>query len=215
MNLSKCLRVGAYENISAVNKMPRVAQIRGRLWILLAAALMLMVLGQSNQADATVIHVNTTVQGVTNGKCSLQEAIYSSEFQANRAIGATDPDSPYTTGCEPGTGDDTIELPANAVFKFDHFWDGDAHNISGPTATPVIISKIAIEGNRCKRWRWTGTGNSRLFTIAIVNVARLSLGRHRGSDAQERRHQGVPRQRAAMGVSWAVAAVWGRVGQFT
>ncbi|HZY59363.1 MAG TPA: hypothetical protein VFE56_06340, partial [Candidatus Binataceae bacterium] len=159
MNLSKCLRAGGHEKSSAVNKMPRIAQIRGPQWILLAAALMLVVLGQSNQAGAAIIHVNTTAQGVTNGNCSLQEAIYSSEFKANTAIGATDPDSPYTTGCEPGTGDDTIELPAGAVFKFDHFWDGDAHNISGPTATPVIISTITIEGNGATL-EWTGTGNS-------------------------------------------------------
>src|SRR5260370_13748225 len=73
MNLSKCLRVGGHEKSSAVNKMPRAAQIRGPQWILLAAALMLVVLGRSNQADAAIIHVNTTAQAVTNGKCSLQE----------------------------------------------------------------------------------------------------------------------------------------------
>jgi len=47
--------------------------------------------------------VNTTLQGVTNGLCSLQEAIYSSEFKANIAVGSTNPDTFYTTGCEAGT----------------------------------------------------------------------------------------------------------------
>src|ERR1700729_3810286 len=98
-------------------------------------------------AAASDIFVTTTQQGVTSGNCSLQEAIYSSEFQTNKAIDSTDPDHYYVTGCVAGTGNDTIVLPANAVLTFDHFWDGDAYNIFGPTATPIIFSNITIEGN--------------------------------------------------------------------
>src|SRR5262245_42845714 len=74
---------------------------------------------------AATIQVNTTQQGVTNGQCSLQEAIYASEFKANQAIGSTDPDTFYATGCTAGTGDDTIVLPAGALLTFDHSWEGD------------------------------------------------------------------------------------------
>ena len=129
---------------------------------------MLVAITRYSPADAATIHVNTTQQGVTTGQCSLQEAIYSSEFKTNKAIGATDPDNFYTTGCEAGTGVDTIELPSNADFNFTQFWDGDAHNIFGPTATPVIFSAITIEGNGATL-RWMGTGNSRLFAVATVN----------------------------------------------
>jgi hypothetical protein len=72
-----------------------------------------------------------------------------------------------------GTGNgDTIVLPAGAVFTFDHFWDGDAHNYMGPTATPIIFSKIVIEGNGAMlQWVDHGPapGNSRLFAIGPVN----------------------------------------------
>jgi hypothetical protein len=120
--------------------------------------------------------VNTTQPGVTNGQCSLQEAIYATEFKSNTAIGATSPDSYYTTGCIAGTGNgDTIVLPAGAVFTFDVFWDGDAHNKFGPTATPVIFSTITIEGNGATL-QWTGPGYSRLFTVATVTDADFGSG---------------------------------------
>ena len=119
-------------------------------------------------AQAT-IHVDTTDQGVTNGHCSIQEAIYATEFHSSVAISQTDPDTTYNTACVAGTGQgDTIVLPANLTFKFDHFWAGDAHNIAGPTATPLIFSNITIEGNG-STLQWTGSGNSRLFAIASID----------------------------------------------
>ncbi len=133
------------------------------------AAFLLLAFGAAHRAVAqATITVNTTQQGVTNGQCSLQEAIYATEFKSNTAIGATSPDSYYTSGCVAGTGNgDTIVLPAGAVFTFLNFWDGDAHNVFGPTATPVIFSTITIEGNGATL-QWLGAGNSRLFTIATV-----------------------------------------------
>ena len=116
--------------------------------------------------------------GVTSGQCSLQEAIYASEFKSNTAVQSTNPDVTYTTKCTAGTGDDTIVLPPGAVFTFDHFWDGDSHNIFGPTATPIISSKITIEGNGATlQWenRWS-PGNSRLFAIGTVNDENFPSG---------------------------------------
>src|SRR5215813_12010476 len=140
---------------------------RGQQWGALAALVFTVCCPQQSAAQAT-IQVTTTQQGITNGQCSLQEAIYASEFKSNTAIKSTSPDSAYTTGCVAGTGNgDTIVLPAGAVFTFDHFWDGDAYNKFGPTATPIIFSKIIIEGNGATL-QWQDTfrpGNSRLFAI--------------------------------------------------
>jgi hypothetical protein len=143
----------------------------------LFAAVLLATIGfaQRSTAQATIT-VDTTQQGVTNGQCSIQEAIYATEFQSNTAISQTDPDTPYATGCVGGTGKgDTIVLPAGAVLKFDHFWDGDAHNIFGPTATPLIISNITIEGNGATL-QWTGAGNSRLFAIGPLDDPNFPSG---------------------------------------
>jgi hypothetical protein len=148
---------------------------RGRaLNAILMAPILAAWFAQTISAEAAHIQVTTTQQGVTNGGlCSLQEAIYSSEFKFNVAIDSTDPDHLYTTGCVPGSGSDTIELPPGAVFTFDHAWDGDAHNIYGPTATPIIFSSIDIEGNGATL-QWAATfspviGNARLFAVGTVN----------------------------------------------
>src|SRR5262249_22256639 len=77
-------------------------------WPALVAALSLMMCCSQQSAVAATINVTTTQQGITNGQCSLQEAIYASEFRASTAIGSTNPDMTYTTGCTPGDGDDVI-----------------------------------------------------------------------------------------------------------
>ena len=99
-------------------------------------------------AQAT-IQVTTTNQGVSDpANCSLQEAIYSSEFKLNIAISAANPDTFYTTGCVPGTANgDTIVLPPSATFVFTADWTADAYNPTGRTATPIIFSRMTIEGN--------------------------------------------------------------------
>jgi predicted outer membrane repeat protein len=132
-------------------------------------------------AAGVTIQVNTTQQGGTVGQCSLQEAIYATELKTNEAIESTDPDSFYTTGCVAGTGNgDTIVLPPGDVFTFDHAWDEDAHNIFGPTATPIIFSNIIIEGNGATL-QWVskvgpGPGNSRLFAIGKVDDPNFPSG---------------------------------------
>ena len=118
---------------------PRFAAPGQRL-ATLAVALILGLCNAQRSAAQVTIYVNTIQQGVTPGQCSLQEAIYASEFQMKIAVRSTDPDTFYTTGCVAGTGKgDTIVLPPGAVFTFDQFWDGDAYNIYGPTATRVIF----------------------------------------------------------------------------
>ena len=118
---------------------------------------------------------------MTNGLCSLQEAIYSSEFKANIAVGSTNPDTFYTTGCEAGTAKgDRIALPGLAVFTFDHFWGGDSHNVYGPTATPVIFVPMTIEGNGATlQWMdrvGASPSNSRLFAVGKVNEPGFAVG---------------------------------------
>jgi hypothetical protein len=132
------------------------------------------------------IQVTTTQQGISQGLCSLQEAIYSSDLKTNKAIDTTLPDHFYDTGCAPGTGNDTITLPAGAVFDFGGPWL-DLHNKVGPTATPVIFSTIEIEGNGATLQSTAGVfspvlANSRLFAVVkitdsggFVGIGNLSL----------------------------------------
>ena len=143
--------------------------------IMLAAVLMLLA---SNRHCAAQVHifVDTTEAGVTQGHCSLQEAIYSSEFNANVAISTANPDIQYSTGCVPGSGNgDTIVLPTGAVLSFDRPWEQDAHNRYGPTATPIIFSKITIEGNGATL-QWVGSVSSRLFAVGTVDEPGFGSG---------------------------------------
>jgi hypothetical protein len=174
MTLLKCLLTAWCENSwTGSRQTPHFVQsrLRGPQRSLLAAALMLVVFAPRSAAQATIF-VTTTQQGVTgSGTCSLQEAIYSAEFGLNIAINATSPDSFYTTGCVPGTGyGDTIVLPTRALLSFDHFWDGDAYNPFGPTATPIIFKNITIAGNGATL-QWVGAGNSRLFAVGSVSIS--------------------------------------------
>jgi hypothetical protein len=109
---------------------------------ILAVALLLA----SSVAMANIIHVTATTQGNSNGGCSLQEAIYAANFDQNLAIDTVLPNHFYSTGCEAGSGDDTIILPPGSVFQLQSIVD-DAENPEGPTATPLIFSTITIEAN--------------------------------------------------------------------
>jgi hypothetical protein len=164
MTLATCVEKSPRNEISPFAH----GRTRGQQIAVAVVLILTMCFAQRSTAEAATIQVNTTQQGVTSGQCSLQEAIYASEFKANKAIASTDPDTVYTTGCTAGTGNDMIVLPAGAVFTFDHFWEGDSQNIYGPTATPLIFSKITIEGNGATL-QWLDSfrpGNSRLFVIA-------------------------------------------------
>lgn len=137
-----------------------------------AAVAILMAFGMPQRSSGQ-INVNTTAQGVTQGQCSLQEAIYAAEFGGNVALDQTDPDDTYNTGCSDVSGAwNTIVLPGGTV-SFDHFWDGDAHNPFGPTATPIIFKTITIEGNGTTL-QWIGAGYSRLFAVGEASITPTS-----------------------------------------
>jgi uncharacterized repeat protein (TIGR01451 family) len=136
------------------------------------AATPLFALGSAQLTEAqTTIQVTTTQQGVTDpGNCSLQEAIYAAEFGSNTALNLTDPDSFYKTGCvlQGASAPFTIVLQ-KTVYSFNTFWDRDAHNPFGLTATPIIFTNMTIQGNGATL-QWTGTGNSRLFAVGSATI---------------------------------------------
>ena len=140
-------------------------------WTAFAAILLLTLVTGQRAAAQTTIQVTTTQQGVTDANnCSLQEAIYGAEFDASTAVNATDPDSFYATGCLlQGSGSPFTIVLQNSEYDFSTFWDGDAHNPFGPTATPIIFSDITIQGNGATL-AWTGKGTSRLFAVGFASV---------------------------------------------
>jgi hypothetical protein len=123
--------------------------------------------GKPSTAGATIF-VTTTNQKVGGPGCSLQEAIYSANFDDNKAIDSTNPDHFITTECVKGNGDDTIVLPSGAIFQMSNIVD-DAHNPLGPTATPLIFSNIVIEANGARIER-TGLANIRAFSVGFASV---------------------------------------------
>jgi len=140
-------------------------------WTAFAAILLLTLVTGQRAAAQTTIQVTTTQQGVTDANnCSLQEAIYGAEFDASTAVNATDPDSFYATGCLlQGSGSPFTIVLQNSEYDFSNFWDGDAHNPFGPTATPIIFSDITIQGNGATL-AWTGKGTFRLFAVGFASV---------------------------------------------
>ena len=83
-------------------------------------------------------------------EAALQEAIYSANFDRNVAIDSTNPDHFIATECESGSGDDVIVLPERAEFFMARVLD-DAHNPVGPTATPIVFSKVRPADARTRR----------------------------------------------------------------
>jgi hypothetical protein len=128
-------------------------------------------------ASAAVIHVTTTQQGIGVRGCSLQEAIYSANFDKNVAISEIEPDGPHfvATRCEPGNGDDVIVLPAGQTLQMSAIVH-DAYNPHGPTATPIVYTNITIEGSGA-HLVWAGeiadpkkSTNARAFTVGTASV---------------------------------------------
>ena len=120
-----------------------------------------------------MIFVTTTAQkvgGVGTGGCSLQEAIYSANFDDNIAIDSTEQvDHFVTTDCVKGTGNDTIVLPAGAIFQMSNSLDDEKHNPLGKTATPLVFSTITIEANGSRLER-AGNLNFRAFSVGTASV---------------------------------------------
>src|SRR5215467_2758224 len=136
----------------------------------LAAAFTLsMAVFHAPPARANFIFVTTLQQKISSrGGCSLQEAIYSANFDNNIAVDSVNLDGTdhfIGTGCVPGSGDDIIVLPGpGTIFLLNKIVD-DAHNPAGPTATPIITSTITIQGNGATL-QWNNAGlYARAFTV--------------------------------------------------
>jgi HYR domain len=111
-----------------------------------------------------MIMVTTLDQEVnSDGDCSLQEAIFAANFDDNKAIDPTNLSNLITTGCTPGSGDDTIVLAPNAVYQLSSLVQ-EQFNPMGTTANPMIFTNITIEGNGARLERVGGT-NVRAFAV--------------------------------------------------
>src|SRR5215475_577868 len=100
----------------------------------LAGAALLLALGQGVSTAATITVTTTNPYIISDGQCSLIEAIVNANNDA-----ATYPD------CAAGSGADTIVLPPNANLTLSAVY---AKTQSGdPVGLPLITSQITIEGN--------------------------------------------------------------------
>jgi hypothetical protein len=144
---------------------------------LIASALFVIaVLFAPGTLRAGTIHVTTNLQSIADdGQCSLQEAIYSANFDFGVAPSSFNPLVTFNSGCEPGSGDDVIVLQAGVVYGMG-FILNDPYNPLGPTATPIILSNITIEGNgaqlvRANPFRNFASPNFRAFAVANSSFA--------------------------------------------
>ena len=148
-----------------------------------ALALAIVVAGARPVAGA-VIPVTTVQQKISStGGCSLQEAIYAANYDASVAVrfnGTTPVLIP--TQCVAGSGDDSIVLPAGAVFQLSNIVD-DADNPTGPTATPIIFSNITLFAYGAILER-TGSKNFRLFAVHPMGHLTIKKAHIRGFRAQ-------------------------------
>jgi len=169
---SKAISVASPRNVTPVSasNTPRSTRIPERL----ASAN-----PTKSQAAGAIISVTDPAikppQRVGGSGCSLVEAIYSANFDDNKAIDSTNPDHFITTECVKGTGDDTIVLPSGAVFLMGRIID-DEHNPMGPTATPIVFSNITIEGNGSRLEHISNGVNYRLFSVGNASVEITSNG---------------------------------------
>jgi CSLREA domain-containing protein len=100
-----------------------------------------------HKGSAATIVVTTTDPGVHGDTtCSLQEAIFSANYDDNVAPNPANPTQFVVTGCNKGNGNDTIVLQNGAVYQMTAP-TVDPANPLGPTATPLIFSNITINAN--------------------------------------------------------------------
>jgi hypothetical protein len=153
--------------------------LRTHRWLvaLMTFALVTIALQRPARTAGSTIHVTTTAQGIANdGQCSLQEAIYSANLNFGVAPSSFQPLEMFDTGCDQGTGDDVIELQAGATYTMTSVFD-DPWNRMGPTATPIVLSNITIEGHGATLVRsnpardFTGLPNFRAFAVAKRSFA--------------------------------------------
>ena len=124
----------------------------------LAGAALLLALGQGVATAATITVTTNNPNIVSDGQCSLIEAIVNANNDA-----ATFPD------CAAGSGADTIVLPANVnmiLNAVDGFTDtGFAGQPGTPIGLPEISSRITIEGNGSTIARQVGSPNFGLIAV--------------------------------------------------
>jgi hypothetical protein len=162
---------------SALRQLLHRSWLTGLVTLSLWITLLLVTASGEASAAGGVIFVTTLEQKISDtGGCSLQEAIFSANFDNNVAIsryqtsGSHDPIF-VTTKCVAGSGDDVIVLPTNGLFTLSEIVD-DAINPFGPTATPVITSTITIEAHGATFQR----GGEKIFrAFAIGSTGRLTL----------------------------------------
>jgi hypothetical protein len=123
------------------------------------------VLAGASPAASAVITVTTLQQKISStGGCSLQEAIYAANYDASIAVKYSGTNPIFIpTQCAAGNGDDAIVLPAGELFQLRDIVN-DADNPAGPTATPIIFSKITLYAYGATLQRIGGT-NFRLFAV--------------------------------------------------
>jgi hypothetical protein len=139
----------------------------------MCAIIFLFAILVANHAAAQ-ISVTTPYQGKSENQCSLQEAMYATQFGGPYALDQTDPDGTYQTGCTDPSGLwYQIVLQAGQTYSFDHYWDGDGHNPFGPTATPIVCNVVDIVGNGATL-QWIGSGYSRMFAVGYATFSPTS-----------------------------------------
>ena len=124
-------------------------------WLgLLAGAALLLALGQGVGAAATITVTTNNPYIISDGQCSLIEAINNANNDA-----ATFPD------CAAGSGADTIVLPANANVTLSAVYAKTYGQFGDPVGLPPITSQITIEGNGATIAR---QGNAPAFGLMAV-----------------------------------------------
>jgi hypothetical protein len=141
------------------------AEWRQKLAYSIAGAALLLALGGVAQAGTMTVMAKTAPDILSDGKCSLNEAIVNANNQA-----MTFPDCPGVTA-----GPNTIMLPKGTILLTVPF-----SPLSSDTGTPVIMSDITIQGNKTKIVRLPSASPFRLFevnggTLTLDNVT-LSSG---------------------------------------
>lgn len=112
-------------------------------------------------AQAATIVVNDPLPiTLANGLCSVSEAIHNANDDA-----ASNPD------CPAGTGADTIQLAASAVYDI----PAADNNTLEPTGLPLITSEITIEGNNATLQRSEMLGTPLFRVLLVTETGNLTL----------------------------------------
>lgn len=153
-----------------------------RVALVAALAAALLGVGSSAQAD-TVIAVTTTAQEITaGGGCSLQEAIWAANLDQSLAPKPGSPGDFIGTDCTAGSGTDTIVLAAG-VYPMASIVN-DLDNYIGPAGTPIVTSRIVIEGNGARLERTAGAPALRAFVVGSTGSLTLRDVHVKGFAAQ-------------------------------